>query len=75
LILIKAELSPLLPNGCISTARGCVVSKIDLLYIGVVLFAFVGFAGVLAYYNHTCAEPHRKESEAEEKRPRPATSH
>jgi hypothetical protein len=37
-----------------------IMSKIDIAYLALVLIAFVGFAGVLAYYNHTCAEPHRK---------------
>ena len=51
------------------------MSTIDIAYLAIVLFAFIGFAGVLAYYNHTCAEPHTKESEAEDKRQRPATAH
>ena len=28
------------------------MSSIDMLYLGVVLFAFIGFATVLAYYSH-----------------------
>ncbi len=36
------------------------MSTIDIAYLALVLFAFVGFAGVLAYYSQTCAEPHRK---------------
>jgi hypothetical protein len=31
------------------------VSKIDIVYLGLVLFAFIGFAAVLAYYSQTCA--------------------
>jgi len=54
---------------------GCVMSKIDLLYIGVVLFAFLGFAGVLAYYSQTCAKPNPKQSEPAGKRPRVAAAH
>ena len=50
------------------------MSKIDIAYLAIVLFAFCGFAAVLAYYSQTCAEPH-KESEAEGKRPRLATAH
>ena len=51
------------------------MSKFDIAYLALVLVAFVGFAGVLAYYSQTCAEPHRKESEAEHKRPRLAAAH
>ncbi len=36
------------------------MSTIDIAYLALVLFAFVGFAGVLAYYSQTCAESHRK---------------
>lgn len=29
------------------------MSKIDIAYLAVVLFAFIGFAGVLAYYSYS----------------------
>ena len=51
------------------------MSKIDILYIAVVLFAFLGFAGVLAFYSQTCAEPNPKQSEPASKRPRLAAAH
>lgn len=28
------------------------MSTVDIAYLGLVLFAFVGFAAVLAYYSH-----------------------
>ncbi len=33
------------------------MSTIDIAFLAVVLFAFIGFAVVLAYYSQTCAEP------------------
>ncbi len=51
------------------------MSTIDIAYLALILFAFVGFAGVLAYYNHTCAEPQRKERDTVAGRPHLALSH
>ena len=48
---------------------------IDIAYLGVILFAFVGFASVLAYYNQTCAAPRRERAERESDSPRLATAH
>jgi hypothetical protein len=53
----------------------CIVSTIDIAFLATVLFAFIGFAAVLAYYNQTCAEPSSKRSEAAVKRPQLATAH
>jgi hypothetical protein len=53
----------------------CIVSTIDIAYLALILFAFVGFASVLAYYNQTCAEPSSRQSEPAVKRPQPATAH
>ncbi len=50
------------------------MSKIDIAYLALVLFAFVGFAGVLAYYSQTCAEPHRA-GDTRAKRQHLASSH
>jgi hypothetical protein len=33
-------------------SRGAVMSSVAVFYLGVVLFAFVGFAVSLAYYSH-----------------------
>ncbi len=33
------------------------MSKIDIAYLATVLFAFIAFAAVLAYYSQTCAKP------------------
>jgi hypothetical protein len=38
------------------------MSSVDLFYLALVLFAFTGFAGALAYYSQTCATPNRKQS-------------
>jgi hypothetical protein len=54
---------------------GCAMSKIDLLYIGTVLFAFLAFAGVLAYYSQTCAEPKPARREPAKGTPRMAVAH
>jgi hypothetical protein len=51
------------------------MSKIDIIYMGLVLSAFVGFAGVLAYYSQTCAEPDRRQSEGVGKRVRTDAAH
>ncbi len=48
------------------------MSMIDIAYLAIVLFAFSGFAGVLAYYSQTCAEPTPKRSEQVGQRPRVA---
>lgn len=51
------------------------MSAIDMIYLGIVLFGFIGFAGVLAYYSQTCAEPAPKPSEQAGQRPRVAPAH
>ncbi len=51
------------------------MSTIDIAYLATVLFSFTGFAGVLAYYSQTCAEPNRRRSEGAVQRTRLATSH
>ena len=45
------------------------MSKIDLIYLGIVLFGFIGFAAVLAYYSQTCADPAPKQKEQADQRP------
>jgi len=51
------------------------MSKIDIIYVGIVLFAFGGFAAVLAYYSQTCADPAPKQKEQAAQRPRMAAAH
>ncbi len=52
------------------------MSKIDIIYLGIVLFAFGGFAAVLAYYSQTCAKPTTsKQSEPAKQRLRLAEAH
>jgi hypothetical protein len=51
------------------------VSTIDIAFLAIVLFAFIGFAAVLAYFNQTCAEPRSKQSETAVRRPQLATAH
>jgi len=51
------------------------MSKVDIIYLGIVLFAFGGFAAVLAYYSQTCADPARKQKEQAAQRPRMAVAH
>ena len=51
------------------------MSTIDIAFLAIVLFAFTGFAAVLAYYNHTCAEPNSKQSDRVSKHPQLATAH
>ena len=55
---------------------GCVMSTIDIAYLAIVLFAFIGFAAVLAYYSQTCAEPRTsKQREPVNQLPRLAGAH
>ena len=42
------------------------MSTIDISYLGIVLFAFIGFAAVLAYYSQTCADPDARADRASE---------
>ena len=51
------------------------MSKIDIIYLGIVLFAFGGFAAVLAYYSQTCAGPAPMQKEQAAQRPRMAVAH
>jgi len=52
------------------------MSTIDIAYLAIVLFAFIGFAAVLAYYSQTCAEPTTsKQSEPANRSPRLAGAH
>ena len=51
------------------------MSKIDIIYLGVVLFAFGGFAAVLAYYSQTCTDPAPSQKEQAAQRPRMAAAH
>jgi hypothetical protein len=51
------------------------MSKIDLIYLGIVLFGFIGFAAVLAYYSQTCADPAPKQKEQADQRQRMAAVH
>jgi hypothetical protein len=48
------------------------MSTIDIGFLAIVLFAFVSFAGVLAYYNQTCAAPRRARTEPAGARTEPA---
>ncbi|MGH6748703.1 MAG: hypothetical protein ACRECI_05235 [Methyloceanibacter sp.] len=43
------------------------MSKIDLIYLGIVLFGFIGFAAVLAYYSQICAGPAPKQKETDQR--------
>jgi len=55
---------------------GCVMSTIDIAYLATVLFGFIGFAAVLAYYSQTCAKPATsKQSEPAKQRLRLAEAH
>jgi hypothetical protein len=58
-----------------SPPKECIMSKIDIIYLGIVLFAFGGFAAVLAYYSQTCADPEPKQKEQAGQRPRLAAAH
>jgi hypothetical protein len=51
------------------------MSTIDIAYLGLVLFAFIGFAAVLAFYSQTCAGTRGKESDAGAKRANGASAH
>ena len=56
---------------------GCVMSTIDIAFLAIVLFAFICFAAVLAYYSQTCANKPTtsKQSEPANRSPRLAGAH
>jgi hypothetical protein len=52
LTLVKAARDAVI-DACASIhSRSAVMSSVDIFYLGVVLFAFIGFAVSLAYYSH-----------------------
>jgi hypothetical protein len=53
----------------------CTVGTFNIAYLTLIVLAFAGFAGVLAYYNQTCAEPNPERSEAKGERARMASAH